>query len=104
MKRTESSANPCLKDVQNKCWLLLMKGELYWAPLHEPKNVLDVVCYQSHGLLSLCFHTACYPFTAFNVHEQRDTVVYYSDYSFLRRAPAQEFGPSTLLESTPRLM
>ncbi|CAN8103669.1 unnamed protein product [Discula destructiva] len=29
-------------DVQHKVWYLLMKGKLYWAPIDQPENVLDL--------------------------------------------------------------
>lgn len=30
-------------DIQHKAYLLAMKGDLYWAPIGKPKNVLDIV-------------------------------------------------------------
>lgn len=36
-------------DIQHKAWYLLMKEKLYWAPIGEPKNVLDVVRTYPHS-------------------------------------------------------
>lgn len=38
-------------DVQHRVWQLLLKGDLYWAPIGQPKNVLDLVMAKSTCIL-----------------------------------------------------
>lgn len=32
-----------VSDIQHECWLRMLNGVLYWAPIGRPKNVLDIV-------------------------------------------------------------
>lgn len=40
---TATSRHPTA-DIQHKIWLLMMKGRLYWAPIAQPTDVLDIAC------------------------------------------------------------
>lgn len=50
-----------VQDIQHKLWELVMKGDLYWAPIGKPQNVLDIVC-STCAWLGPCYLLAVFYF------------------------------------------
>lgn len=78
-----------------------MKGELHWAPVEQPKHVLDVVRF---NLLLLFAHATFEDSMSYQLDCQETLESKSTDTSFLQRVPVLVFGLSSLLESTLRHM